>query len=117
MGKACLHAEHREALEKVKTLFTNEPSNTWALGAQLKIFSAGYTVNIKDDEKVLLFNIVDKYVDNPTIVYYCMLALKCNISKMAKSVLLEKMCMSITSARFLLYCLFYCFSQSFVKFR
>jgi len=99
MGKACLREEHRNALDNVKTLFKkNDLSyhDTCALGAQLENFSAGFTEGINDSERELLFEIVDKYVDNPTIVYYCMLALKCNIYKgidfMAKSVSLEKMC-------------------------
>jgi len=103
MGKASLHPEHRTALENVKTLWRNKDSHdiTCALGAQLKIFSAGYTQGINDRERELLFEIVDEYVDNPIIVYYCMLALKCNIRQgidfMAESVSLGKMCNSISS--------------------
>jgi len=103
MGKAGLREEHRTALENVKTLWRNKGSHeiTGALGAELKIFSAGFTEGINDRERELLFEIVGKYVDNPIIVYYCMLALKCNIRKgidfMAKSVSLDKMCESITS--------------------
>jgi len=103
MGKASLHPEHRTALENVKTLWRNKGSHeiTGSLGAELKIFSEGYTEGINDRERELLFEIVGEYVNNQIIVYYCMLALKCNIRKgidfMAKSVSLDKMCESITS--------------------
>jgi len=103
MGKASLHQKGRDALDQIKTLFTKTKSsqNTKALGDQLKIFSGDNTLQINNDERKLLFDIADEYLNDRDIVYYCMCALKCNIREglifMSNSVTTSRICATTNS--------------------
>ena len=103
MVKAYLHKEHRDALDQIKVLFlkSESPLNTKELGDQLRIFAAGNTKEINDDERKLLFDIVDQYLHDETIVYFCMGALKCNIKEglvfMGNSVMASRICITTNS--------------------
>ena len=103
MVKAYLHKEHRDALDQIKVFFlkSESPLNTKALSDQLRIFAAGNTKEINDDERKLLFDIVDHYLHDATIVFFCMFALKCNIKEglvfMGNSVTNSRMCITTNS--------------------
>jgi len=75
MVRAYLHKEGRDALDQIKILFleTESPLNIKALGDQLQIFSGENTKEINDDERTLLFDIVDQYLVRSTHVYIYML--------------------------------------------
>ena len=103
MVRAYLHKEGRDALDQIKILFleTESPLNIKALGDQLQIFSGENTKEINDDERTLLFDIVDRYLYDQTIVYHCMYSLSCNIKEglvfMNNSVTTSRMCITTNS--------------------